>query len=643
MNFFEHQKLAKKHSQRLVLAFIVSTVLLVIVTGLALIALTRVSGMCTNPDQFFIFFWYCGFEWKILGVSTICVTALIIGGSFLKHLEFKGDPDVIAKSIGATKVDPGTQDQLQKRFINIVEEMAIASGVPVPHAYILKDDLSLNAFAAGFDLHHSLVAVTEGMLRATNREELQAVVAHEFSHIVHGDMSLNRQLIVTVNGISMISMFGAAIVRNLRFKRYRHNRKNDGATQLLAVGMVIFVVGYVGLLISRLLKASISRQREFLADASAVQYTRNPEALSSCFKKIMANGKSQLMEDKSRETFSHMFFANAFFLGGHLFSTHPPLGARIRRLDKNFKEKEFLKNELPQVKKQLVQRLSAQEIHDPKSETRPPLTSPIQGASLMAQVGSLNDQSIEEATLLRESIHPNLERMIYDPIEAQFLIKALLISTDPAPSGDLLMISDSSDPHARKRISVAVARTQSLSDQQKMVIFELALSTLDHHLQDRDDFLTMLNSLIEAKPKRSLEDFLLVEYARAYLSPPAKKSGFSTLSDHGQALSVLFQLSARLGAKEKSSAQVLYSKAMGNLKVHAPKPFDVSQLGARTIREALAQISTLTSLGDRQKVLNAALDCVHADSKITQAERRLMRLLTSLFGAPMPLCLQDRS
>jgi Zn-dependent protease with chaperone function len=647
MNFFEHQRLAKKHSQRLIVAFVISTILLVLVTGLALIAITRVSGMCANPDQFFVFFSYCEFEWKILGVAAICVTSLIIGGSFLKHLEFKGDPDVIAKSIGATKIDPGATDHLQKRFINIVEEMAIASGVPIPHAYILFDDHSLNAFAAGFDLHHSLVAVTEGMLKATNREELQAVVAHEFSHIVHGDMNLSRQLIVTVNGISMISMFGAAMVRNMRFSRVRRSGRNNGAVQLLAFGMVIYVIGYVGLVISRLLKSSISRQREYLADASAVQYTRNPEALSSCFKKIMANGSSQLMEDKSRETFSHMFFSNAFFLSGHFFSTHPPLGARIRRLDRNFNEREFVKHELKHVKKKLDELLHTSTVSQNGSLSQKQgvrgFTTPAQDQSLMSAVGSLNDQSIDEATRLRESIHPSLERMIYDPIEAQFLIVSLFLSSDTQERTKQMMAAQPSDAHARKRINVAYSRTLTLSEQQKMTLFELGLSTLDHHLQERHQFLETLNRVVDARNKRSLEDFLLLEYCRTYLSPAPKVTGFSTLSDHHNVLSVLFQLIARLGTKDSSRVEELYLKAMRELRVDKPDPYEPSKLSASNIRKAFIQISTLTALGDRQRVLKVALDCVHADAVVTQAERRCMRLLTSLFGAPMPLCLQDRS
>ena len=335
MDFFEQQEQARRRSNRLIVlvGLAVAGVLVTLhglIAGLALLASDPPppdpAALLLNPS------------WML---ATCAVGgAVILTGALLKLRSLAGGGAVVAQSMGGREVDPLTRDAGERRLLNVVEEMALASGVRIPRTFILRDEQGLNAFAAGHDADDAAIAVTAGMLHTLNRAELQAVVGHEFSHILNGDMRLNIRLIGVLGGLMGIAVTGQAVMRLalhlLRAGTRRSRRKNDGAgiaIGLAAVGAAIWVIGSIGVFFGRLLQCAVSRQREHLADASATQFTRDPLALASALKIIGAWPQGARLAASHTSEVAHMLFAGG---RARLFATHPPLLTRIRRLDPAF-------------------------------------------------------------------------------------------------------------------------------------------------------------------------------------------------------------------------------------------------------------------------------------------------------------------
>ena len=256
--------------------------------------------------------------------------ALITVGSLYKMAQLAGGGTVVAERLGGRRVYPNTTDPVERRLLNVVEEMALASGVPVPPVFLLSEEQGINAFAAGYSPSDAVVGVTRGCAQQLTRDQLQGVVAHEFSHILNGDMRLNMRLIGVLHGILLMGLVGRELLRLVGHSGGGRSRRNDGAAPLLLIGLAFMVIGFLGLFIGNLIKAAASRQREFLADASAVQFTRNPEGIAGALKRIgAAVFGSKLASPRAAEA-SHMYFAEGI---STLFASHPPLHERISRID----------------------------------------------------------------------------------------------------------------------------------------------------------------------------------------------------------------------------------------------------------------------------------------------------------------------
>jgi Zn-dependent protease with chaperone function len=325
MNFFEHQQQARISTRRLIVFFALAVIGVVLaVNAVAAIAL----GSTVHR-----------LDVRLHVLVTLATLVLIAAGTIWETLSLRSGGDAVAKMIGARPIDPGSRDLLERRLLNVVEEMALASGTPVPRVYLMDDEAGINAFAAGHTVNDAVVAVTRGTLTRLTRDELQGVVAHEFSHILNGDMRLNVRLIAVLFGLTMVSTVG-------RFMLEASGRSRDskGLAPLVIIGLALWVIGYIGVLFGRMIKASVSRQREYLADASAVQFTRNPDGIGGALRKIggLATTPGYAAADGAlgtqiahphAETLSHLFLGapRANFASGML-ATHPPLTERLRRI-----------------------------------------------------------------------------------------------------------------------------------------------------------------------------------------------------------------------------------------------------------------------------------------------------------------------
>lgn len=336
MNFFQQQDIARRNTRRLVVLFVLAVLALVALTNLFLLLFpwqlnsAAFTEHGSNRLLLCLFDSRCAFwsrlDWGQVLLVSLLVVSVIGLVSLFKWLQVSKGGRAVAEMMGGVMVRADTTDFAEKRLLNIVEEMALAAGMPVPAVYVLRNEPGLNAFAAGFSHRDAVIAVTGGMLETMNRDQLQGVIAHEFSHILNGDMRLNMRLVAVLHGILFITEAGFVFLRG---NRHSYRSRHSGPAIMLGLGLV--VIGAIGTFFGNLIKAAVSRQREFLADASAVQFTRNPTGIADALKVIGSAGS--MIEDKHGSEISHFFFCAALSRAQSLLATHPPLEERIRRIE----------------------------------------------------------------------------------------------------------------------------------------------------------------------------------------------------------------------------------------------------------------------------------------------------------------------
>ncbi len=430
MDFFERQDEARRRTRWLIVYFIVAVVFIIgaLYGVLLLLAPHLPLQRLLSEDSAY---WHPALFWQT-GFVTLTI---IVGAMLLKVVELRSGGGAVVRSLGGTKVDPDTRNAKERQLMNVVEEMAIASGTPVPEVYILKGEMGLNAFAAGHSPNDAAVAVTQGLLDNLTREELQGVVAHEFSHILNGDMRLNVRLIGILFGILAIAVIGRSLLRVMFYSGMRGNSRRGGkegggaalVLLLIAAGFAIMAIGYIGVFFGRLIQSAVSRQREFLADSAAVQFTRNPDGIANALKRIGSTVGGSRMASAHAEETAHLFFASG--LKGlnnlsSLFATHPPLDVRIRALqpgwDGSFRD-------VPS-RMAVQKRREAVEQRRARRETQSPVQHfALSAANVMSAIGSVDPELIERAHDVRESIPPELALAVHETVNARAVVFCLLL------------------------------------------------------------------------------------------------------------------------------------------------------------------------------------------------------------------------
>src|ERR1700730_8093336 len=390
MDFYARQAAARGQTRWLVIGFVLS--LLAVALALDLVLFTFLSsakadGLVVAPLEF------AALHPGVALFSTLLVMGVLGLASLFQSMELRAGGGVVARNLGGVLVAQDTTDLQRKRLLNVVSEMAIASGVPMPEVYVLEQESAINAFAAGHTPANAAVTVTQGALDRLNRDQLQGVIGHEFSHILNGDMRLNVQLMGWVFGLFVVALIGRLI---LNFSP-RNRRGNNG---IIALGFAVMVLGYVGLFLGRLMQAAVSRQRERLADASGVQFTRNPQGLKEALVKIAAAPDGSVLTTPHAEQAAHMFFAEGL---NRFFATHPPILERIRELDPQFDERELARVAAEYERAGVVDGAEADAAGFAPRATPAPGRAPasrvsvaIPGASVSSLAGSVDANHIRE-------------------------------------------------------------------------------------------------------------------------------------------------------------------------------------------------------------------------------------------------------
>ena len=513
MNFLEQQELARRTSRRLVALFVLAVIAIVL----------AVNAVAT--------FVYLGFLAPPLPrgfhLTNTAVTLLMIGaGTWWETARLAAGGEAVATMVGARRVDPATRDLLERRLLNVVEEMALASGTPVPRVYLMDEEASINAFAAGHSLHDAVIAVTRGTLTRLTRDELQGVIGHEFSHILNGDMRLNMRLIGVLFGLLMLSMFGRFMM-----EIGRGSRDSRGGVVVLAVaGMALWLLGWIGVFFGRLIKAAVSRQREYLADASSVQFTRNPDGIGGALRKI--GGLTQGGNPGSRighpnaETLSHLFLgaARPTFASG-LFATHPPLAERIRRI--YGRELPMLPaSELPLAEALAGFPVAAAPVPHPAGlaavdAAASPVAALVRLPSRREQVaeaiGLAAPESLRLARAQRSTPEPGappqrpLEEALADTSGVQLVVLAMLIEKDKPFSGQQRqLVAEAFGAEAARRVDDLHEAVQRLPPGLRLPLLDRAEPTLlKLPLAARERLLLLAHGLIQADGRVTLHEFLL--------------------------------------------------------------------------------------------------------------------------------------
>lgn len=627
MNFFEHQDRARGTTQKLVLLFGLAVASLVFITSLLVVFVLGFANQAQAPGA--------GFSSVMQGSQIFAgVTALVVGvvllGAFFRMAQLRGGGRVVAESLGGKLLNPGSSDADERRILNVVEEIAIAAGVPVPPVYLLEDP-AINAFAAGFRQEDAVIGITRGCIHLLNRDELQGVIAHEFSHIFNGDMRLNIRLIGWLYGIMVIGMIGYFMLRGSRYGWSASRRKNGGGILFLALGLV--VVGYGGTFFGNLIKAAVSRQREFLADASAVQYTRNPEGIAGALKKIAAHSEGSMLQVDASEV-SHMLFGQGIKAGfAGLFATHPPLAERIKRIQPHWD------GSLPLAAASA--RGSAAQAVDPATlgqAQAEPASLDLLAATLVAAVGEPAAAHVAHAAQELAGMPEDLRRELADPLGASLLMHALLLSTDAQQRRiQLQVLQEALTAPLLEQLERAQEVLQRVPDGERFTLVELAVPALKRMSAAQvKAFLSLQQTLLASDGDVDLFEWCVSRLLRQQLAPASMQDVRQVQLEHcTAACSLLLSALCHAGQGDMAEVNAAFAAGKAVLALSLAQLPAGTALDARKLDMALRQLQALKPL-QKPRLLKAMVACVSNDGRLKAAEGELLRVTAFLLDCPMP-------
>jgi len=644
MDFFEHQDVARKKAGRLILMFGVAVVLIVILVYLAVsVTLFGASfyassqsasgGAPTGPSPE-LTIWNPAL---FLGVAG-GVLLLVAGSTMFKISQLSSGGQVVANALGGQKINTHTQDADERKLLNVVEEMAIASGTPVPPVYIMEEK-GINAFAAGYSPSDAVIGVTRGCVEQLSRDELQGVIAHEFSHILNGDMRVNIRLMGVIFGIMVIGYVGYFVFRSALYSGAMHRaRKKGNPMPLIALGLALMAIGFVGTIFGNMIKAAVSRQREFLADASAVQFTRYPDGIGGALKKIAGYSAGSKIEHPKAEESSHMFFGQAISSGlAGLFATHPPLKERIQRIDRGFDAGELREESSVKGAPAGAAGFAGQSAEVDRASKAPPPKSAVE------QIGAPTREHVTYAKKLLVSIpDPILERA-HDVEGARAVVYGLLLEEDDPNirRTQLDWLAKHAEPGVGDLISEIESDFSRVKREARLPLIDLTIASLREMTQEQfETFEKNLDALIRADNRLDLFEWVLRHIIVHHVTPTYTRTRpggvkHRTLKPVVDDVRSLLSSLAWAGAADEAEAQRAFSKAVAQLGHGQMALLSKGEVGLGAIDKAMDELQGLAPFAKRRVVLAAAA-CVTADREITAREAELLRAVCDALDCPMP-------
>ena len=643
MDFFQAQDRARHKTGLLVVYFLVACALMIVALYAIVVAALEYIGQKSHDQPIDLI------QPQIFLLVAGGTLLVIVTGSLYKIAELRGGGAKVAVMLGGRRINPTTTDAAERQLLNVVEEMAIASGVAVPPVYLLDKEKSINAFAAGFTPDDAVIGVSRGTLDFLTRDELQGVIAHEFSHILNGDMRFNLRLVGILHGILLVAIIGYYVLRVGAVSGRSSGNRKGGGGQIALIGLGALVIGSIGLFFGRMIKAAVSRQREYLADASAVQFTRNPGGIAGALKKIGGLTSHSYIKSPEAETASHMFFGSAFRRWAHSpFATHPPLVHRVQCIDSSFEGKfaqvKPIKKRPPRAKKPV----------EAKAAASFPLGTPMRGLGLgekfpldpavvIAAIGAPTTDHVDVSKQLLEALPPALAEAVHEMFSARAVIFSLLLDEDQQVRGKQLHIVETREGKPTRNESVRLAsQLADLDRHARLPLIELIQGTLrDLSPEQYDRFRGTVIELAEADRRISLFEFVLNRLLLTHLDrvfgrakPPIVKH-FNISAVFSETV-VLLSTLAQLGHADRDEASRVFELSIATLKSgrHA-EIMEKKECSLKSFGTALDKLAA-SCPPLKKRVLTAAAYCVLADQRVTVVEAELLRTIASSLDCPMP-------
>jgi Zn-dependent protease with chaperone function len=655
MTFFEQQIVARKQSRKLIALFALAifSIVLIIYVGTRILLYKFSSGYSKEnwiPENF----WDPSYFFAVTGG----VTAVIAIVSLIKIFELtRGGGPLVAQLMGGRLVHPDTSDYDERRLLNIIEEMAIASGLTIPMLYVIDADRSINAFTAGIRPSETVITVSRGAMRLLNRDELQGVVAHEFSHIFHGDVRLNIKLMGLLYGILFLAIAGQKLLK-LGFHTSRRSRRDSHnvTIPLIAFGALLAIVGYIGVFFAQIIQYAVSRQREYLADASAVQYTRLNSGLAGALKKIGGLSYGSYLSSPFTKMASHLFFADG--VQRHMFSlltTHPPLVDRIKRLEPGFdgiyEKIEFQSDRIMQAADSSAQHSNLNLQENAQPETAPHTISSLKSQpafamvnQLVGLVGTLTPANITAAQNKIEQTPDLVRHLAREPLGAKALLYACLLdSNENVRLKQLALVRNFETKSVVATLNqLHYDRPEFLKD--SFTIAELCLPALRQiSAQQFDFFKDVLSKLIRSDDQVEIAEYTLFKFISEQLSRHFhKESSTKQLLDaqHGlyPTVSMLLAQLAALTSPSPLESFAAYQAGAEKFRIAKDKQFSESNFPTKNLEDFDLSLSLVGSVEPqyRADLLNAAITVITFNEHISIEEYDLIRVLAATLECPLP-------
>jgi Zn-dependent protease with chaperone function len=633
MDFFQAQDSAHRNTTRLVIFFTLAVLSLIVITNLLVMVLfgfveTSEEGVTLNAIA-------TQFDWQVMLVVSAGVLIVIFGGSAYKTMALSGGGTAVAESLGGRLISQGTSDLHERKALNVVEEMAIASGTPVPPVYLLEHEQGINAFAAGFTPGDAVIGLTRGTITYLTREELQGVIAHEFSHILHGDMRLNIRLIGILHGILLIGLIGYIVLRSVR----GGSNKNAGA--MMGLGMGLLVIGFTGTFFGNLIKASVSRQREFLADASAVQFTRNNIGIAGALKKIGGYKPGSELDTPEAPTMTHAFFSSGVssFMQS-IFATHPPLDVRIKRVDPNWDgvfapvTKEVSEYEQPPGQTTQTSRTGAM---------KTAAVGAVIASQILDSVGQTSAEQLDYAVSLVNGIPNEIRDAVHDPYSARAIIYCLVIDDKQANIRDkqLHRLRELGDVGIFELVGKLLGAVQALDIRFRLPLIDMTLPSL--RLLSKEQYLLFKKNLlflIQADNRIDLFEWSLQKILFHHLDPefdrPGKKvAKFRSYKVVKKHIDVLISMLVYATVQDKTEIKVTFSHAEQELGLTNLVLLSRQEINIKNLDLAVENLALLKPLL-KPRLLKACLIVITQDQKYSPDEMELIRAIGDVLDCPVP-------
>jgi Zn-dependent protease with chaperone function len=640
MDFFSAQDNARRKTRWLIILFVLAILSLVVLTNLFIMLFVEYSNDYYVQNHTPMTFWQ-KFDWVRFSAISLGVVVVIAAGSGIRTLSLRGGGKTVAEMMGGRLVSGNPRTPLERRLVNVVEEIAIASGTPVPQVYVMEHEPGINAFAAGYTTGDAVVAVTQGTLEKLNRAELQGVIAHEFSHIINGDMRLNIRLIGLLFGILMVALIGRLLFRWGALGGSRNSKENNGIP-LVVLGLGLIILGYVGVFFGNLIKAAVSRQREYLADASAVQFTRDPTGIAGALMKIGGDTQGAIINHPDAEELSHAYFEEGTrHLFNSLFATHPPLDQRIRKVLPGW-DGEFVVPVKPDLAK-------IQKDEDSRAEPRIDPQDMMLGGVILSSVldnigkaGAPEAANVQQARQMLEYLPGELHEAAQEPYGARALIYALVLDEDREMlKKQIWHLQEKADTGVAMLTERHMGQVKLLAPKLRLTLVDLAMPALRQLSPEQYRmFKDNLQALIEMDGEITAFEWalhrIILHNLDAHFEHRISRIGkYKHLSKLSREIALMLSYLAHNTHESKMDALHAFQAAARELQMEGLQFLNESDLELEKLDQAMSKLAQLKPLLKPQ-LLKAAAACVTADDEVTALEMELLRAFSSLLDCPLP-------